>query len=92
MPYKIVYTKTYNRIAAKYLKRHPEIESQYRKTLMLLEINPHHPSLRLHKLKGKFKSLYSVSINIRYRLVILFVIEEKQIIPITVGSHDEVYG
>lgn len=58
---------------------------------MLLEIDPFHPSLRLHRLKGPLKDLHSVSINIQYRITMEFTIEEKSIVPIDVGSHDAVY-
>ena len=92
MQYTIIYTDTYNKNTAKFFKKHPELLEQYAKTLQLLEINPHHPSLRLHKLKGKLKALHSVSINISYRLTMEFYISEKQIIPIAVGAHDQVYG
>jgi proteic killer suppression protein len=87
----IIYTESYNKRAAKFIKKHPDLLSQYEKTLKLLEINPDHPSLRLHKLKGKLSELYSVSINISYRICIDFLIEDDIIIPIDVGSHDEVY-
>jgi mRNA-degrading endonuclease YafQ of YafQ-DinJ toxin-antitoxin module len=57
-----------------------------------LEINPFHPSLRLHKLQGKLNEYHSVSINLSYRIVIDLVITEAQIIPIDIGAHDEVYS
>ena len=88
---KIIYTETYIKRAKKFIKKHPEIISQYEKTLKLIEINPFQPSLRLHKLKGKFSDLYSVSINISYRICIDFIIEDNRIIPIDIGKHDEVY-
>jgi len=88
---KIIYTETYIKRAKKFIKKHPEILSQYEKTLKLIEINPFHPSLHLHKLKGRLSDLYSVSINISYRICIDFIIEEKRIIPIDIGKHDEVY-
>jgi mRNA-degrading endonuclease YafQ of YafQ-DinJ toxin-antitoxin module len=88
---KIIYTETYIRRARKFIKNHPEIISQYEKTLKLIEINPFHPSLRLHKLKSKLSELYSVSINISYRICIYFIIEENTVIPIDIGRHDEVY-
>lgn len=91
MPYKIVYTDSYNKRAGRFLKKHPEVLKQYEKTLNLLELNPHHPSLRLHRLKGKLSDLHSVSINISYRITITFLITEKAIVPVDVGSHDEVY-
>lgn len=63
----------------------------YAKVIEILEIDPLHPSLQLHKLKGNLKEYYSVSINLDYRIVIDFVINDKEIIPIDIGSHDEVY-
>jgi mRNA-degrading endonuclease YafQ of YafQ-DinJ toxin-antitoxin module len=87
----LVFTEQYNRRAARFLKRHPEVREQYRKTLLLLQANPHHPSLRLHALAGKFLGLHSVSINLSYRITIDFIIRERQIVPINVGDHDAVY-
>ncbi|HOQ12179.1 MAG: hypothetical protein BWY23_00875 [Spirochaetes bacterium ADurb.Bin218] len=87
----IIYTESYIKRAKKFIKKHPDLLSQYEKTLKLLEINPKHPSLRLHKLDGKLSELYSVSINILYRICIDFLIENDIIIPIDVGRHDEVY-
>jgi len=87
----ILYTDSYLKKAGKFIKKHPDLISQYEKTLKILEINPFHPSLRLHKLQGKLSELYSVSINISYRMTIIFMIEDDKIIPIDLGSHDEVY-
>ena len=87
----ILYTDSYLKRARKFIKRHPDLVAQYEKTLKLLEINPNHPSLRLHKLQGKLSELYSVSISISYRISIIFLIENDKIIPIDLGSHDEVY-
>ena len=56
-----------------------------------MEINPGHPSLRIHKLKGILSELYSVLINISYRITIDFIIQNDVIIPIDIGSHDNVY-
>ena len=89
--YKIIFTESYIRRAEKFVKKHPDVMKQYEKTLKLLEINPTHPSLRLHKLEGKLTEYYSVSINLTYRITIDFIIREKEIIPINVGKHDEVY-
>ena len=88
---KIIYTESYIKRAKKFIGQHPGIISQYEKTLKLLELNPSHPSLRIHKLKGRLEKLYSVSINISYRICIDFVIDEDTIIPIDIGKHDDVY-
>lgn len=91
MAYRIMYPESYVRRARKFIKRHPELIGQYRKTLELLEINPRHPSLRLHPLKGKLAGLHSVSINIGYRISLEMVISEQEIILVNIGTHDEVY-
>ena len=88
---KIIYTESYIKRAKKFIKKHPELLSQYKKTLILLEMNPAHTSLKLHKLGGKHKGLYSVSINISYRISMELMIKKDTIIPIDVGNHDEVY-
>lgn len=91
MRYKIIYTDSYVKRAVRFVKRHPELVSQYEKTLKVLESDPHHPSLRLHRLKGKLKDLYSVSINISYRITLEFFIKDMEIVLVNVGHHDEVY-
>ncbi|MCE7917676.1 MAG: plasmid stabilization protein, partial [Nitrosomonas sp. PRO5] len=50
-----------------------------------------HPSLRLHVSSGKLQGIYAISINLSYRITLEFLIEDKQIIPINIGSHDVVY-
>lgn len=72
------------------MRRHPDVQSQYQKTLELLEINPHHPSLRLHGLQGRLSGLSSVSINMSYRIVLEVVIKDNDIILVDVGYHDQV--
>ena len=91
MSFKLIFTAQYEKRAARFLKRHPEIEKQYLKTLQLLELNPHHPSLRLHVLGGRLQGLHSVSINLSYRITLELLIQDDQIIPINVGDHDAVY-
>ena len=91
MNFRILYTDSYNRRAASFVRRHPDLLARYEKTLQLLEVNPFHPSLRLHRLKGPLKDLHSVSIDISYRITLEFLIEEKTIIPVNVGKHEEVY-
>jgi mRNA-degrading endonuclease YafQ of YafQ-DinJ toxin-antitoxin module len=91
MSFRLVYTKSYLKRAAKFARRHPELLPQYEKTLKLLELNPFHPSLRLHRLSGSLQDLHSVSINISYRITLEFLIEDGKIVPVNIGSHDEVY-
>jgi len=91
MSFQIIYTKSYLKRATKFAKRHPDLLIQYEKALKLLELNPFHPSLRLHRLSGSLSDLHSISINISYRITLEFLIEDGKIILVNVGSHDEVY-
>ena len=91
MAWQLVFTEQYNRRAARFLRRHPEAGGQYAKTLKLLQANPHHPSLRLHALKGNLSGLHSVSINLSHRITLEMLITESEIVPINVGDHEEVY-
>ena len=91
MTYRLIYPDSYIKRAKKFLHKHPDIHNQYRKTLELLELDPYHPSLRLHTLEGRLKDLSSVSINMSYRIVLELEIRERENILINVGSHDQVY-
>ena len=92
MKYELLFTSGYTRRAARFIRKHPELRGQYRKTLELLELNPSHPSLRLHKLSGSYAGLHSVSINLSYRITLQFLIVDRRIVPVDVGSHDQVYS
>ena len=91
MNYKIFYPASYKKREKKFFRKHPQLLAQYEKVLQLLELNPFHPSLRLHVLKGQLAGLYSVSINISYRLVIELEIKDNQSVLINIGDHDSVY-
>lgn len=90
--YKIIFTDSYTKRAIKFLRKRKNLVTQYEKTLKLLEINPFHQSLRLHKINSqKDVNLFSISINLSYRITINFLISWNEIIPINIWSHDEVY-
>lgn len=91
MSFALVFPESYNRRAAKWLKKHPDLRGQYLKTLQLLELDPFHPSLRLHALRGRLQGIHSVSINLSWRITLEIVISDAQIILINIGDHDAVY-
>lgn len=91
MSFTLVFPESYNRRAAKWLKKHPDLRGQYLKTLQLLELDPFHPSLRLHALRGRLQGIHSVSINLSWRITLEIVISDAQIILINIGDHDAVY-
>ncbi len=85
--YEVIFTETYTKVAEKWLRKHPDLKNKYYQTLELLEINPFHNSLRLHKLKGEISEFFSVSIDMKYRILIDFIIEDNKIIPLNIGDH-----
>ncbi len=87
----ILFTHSYERKAAKFPGKHADLINRYRKTLELFRVNPFHPSLRLHGLKGRLKGLYSVSLSVQYRISIEFLVDKETVIPIDIGEHDIIY-
>ena len=90
--FKILYSYTYEEKVKRFLKKHPELLKQYKKTIELLELNPYHPSLRLHQFKTSSFQGHSISINLSYRISLEFIITEKEILLINIGDHQEIYG
>lgn len=69
------------------LKKLPRelIDLSFKKEKIFKE-NPFHPSLRPHPLKGKLKGLWSISINMHYRMI--FQLEGSEVVFISIGKHD----
>ncbi len=65
------------------------LKVKIKKALQLLEKDPVHPSLRLHKLSGKRKTAWSISVTMDLRIIFQF--KGKDIFIIDIGKHDEVY-
>lgn len=59
-----------------------------RQLLQFLE-NHKHPSLRLHKLSGNMKGVWSISIDMHLRM--LYRISNETAYFFKIGTHDEVY-
>ena len=73
MPFQIKYTVKYKKREQKFFQQHKDLLGRYAKILELLEVNPFHPSLRLHKLKGRLNELHSISLNMQYRITLNFI-------------------
>ena len=89
MSYKLVYDDKFIKKSVKFLKKHPKLKDRYYKTLKILENNPFHPSLRLHKLQGT--DYHSVSITMNYRIVLYFLVVDNEIYLLDIDNHDNAY-
>lgn len=91
MPFKLIFPAPYRKREQAFLGKHPHLRERYFKTLMLLEQNPLHPSLRLHALSGRLAGLHSASISIKYRITLELELQDHAIVFVDLGSHGEVY-
>lgn len=85
--FELIITDSYRKKEKSFLQKHRDIVEIYTKTMSLLSINPFYPALRLHKLQGKLGEYYSISITMKYRIVIDFLVSNNKIIPIEIGDH-----
>lgn len=77
----------YHESFEKKFKKLPDtVKRKALKSEKLFRDNPFHPSLRLHKLKGKLDALWSISIDKAYR-IIFEPMKNGDIIFISVGRH-----
>ena len=86
--YELILDESYRKKERKFFKKHPDLLERYRKILHILRIDATHPSLRLHKLQGTLREYHSVSITLKYRIVLYFVVKDGQIILIDIGGHE----
>jgi len=62
------------------------IQKKAIKKEILFRENPFHPSLRLHKLKGKLDGLWSISLDMKYK-IIFKPLEDGVVLFISIGGH-----
>ena len=82
-------------LSASFVKKAKEIRNKDRnlykkiqKQLELFQNNPHHLSLRTHKLTGDLKNVWSVSIDKSYRMLYQ---DGNLYYFFDLGTHDQVY-
>ena len=73
------------------MKHHPELRKKVAGILRDLEKDPFQPHLEYHNLVGKYKGMQAISITDSYRITMIVMITEKEILLIDIGPHDEVY-
>ncbi len=83
MIYEVLYTKMF----LKKLKKVPqEIIEEANKKIEKLKASEFHQQLKVHKLQGKYKDVWSMSVNYKIRIILQF--EGKRIYLLNIGSHD----
>lgn len=77
---------TNEEFAAQFVSLPQVIQKKALKAETFFRENPFHPSLRLHKLKGKLQGLWSISLDRKYR-IIFKPMEDGIILFVSIGLH-----
>lgn len=73
-----------------YDKAPNQIQLAYQQRLQLFLVNPQHPQLRLHALKGSWKGYLSINVTGDWR--VLFVCRDDKTITFhALGTHSQLY-
>jgi mRNA-degrading endonuclease YafQ of YafQ-DinJ toxin-antitoxin module len=87
--FSIVTSNYFLRRANKSFKGHPDVKGRFTEVVDDLKKDPFQLHLDLHNLGAKLKGCQTVSLIYGYRIT--FTLNEKEVILIDIGSHDEVY-
>ncbi len=75
----------------KQYKKLPEkVRQQFKVRLELWIINPEHPTLRTHLLKGNLKGHWSMNISGDYRAIYYYASDEEVVFTL-IGTHSQLY-
>jgi addiction module RelE/StbE family toxin len=85
---KITFSSSFQKKLGQLQKKDKKLFEKIKKQFSLFKLNSSHPSLRIHKLKGELKAVWSLSVTMDFRL--LFV-EDSEYYFFDMGTHDQVY-
>jgi len=85
----IYFSKEFIKNYRKITKKNNSLKAKIKISISVFEKNPRHPSLRLHRLKGKMVEDWSISVQSDLRIVFTYVLDG--ILLIDIGNHKEVY-
>ncbi len=91
----IGWTPRASRAFKRLVKRNPQLRLLVEQTLQQMVSDIYHPTLKTHKLMGDLDDVWSCSIDYSYRILFEFVVDpatdERAILLLNIGSHDDVY-
>jgi len=87
---KIRFSPDFIRLLKKIKRTDKALTDQINKQLKLFQLQPQHPSLRTHKLSGKMKNRWSISLSRSFRMIYIL-LEKDEAYFIAIGTHDKVY-
>lgn len=84
---RIFYTSHFRRTYKQYCKNNPQLKTKFERQINLFQKNILHPSLRVHKLKGKRLNQYSFWIKGDIRII--YVKDKQDIVFSAIITHGE---
>lgn len=86
---KVISSPGFKRAFKKFCTKDSKFKESFKKFFESFTLSPKEPKFKLHKLKGKLSSYYSVKIE--YDLRLIFEYEDETMTLIDIGTHDQVY-
>lgn len=90
--FSLVTTASFDRRLSRFRRLHPDLRGRLARLLKDLEADPLQPHLRLQGLQGELAGLYAVRPTRSYRVVLAIRAQEREIVLLDIGTHDQVYG
>ena len=88
---KLLWDASFKRSYKKRVSHNLLLKKKFWEALELFTHNPFDTQLKTHRLTGKLKGLWALSIDYDCRIVFKFLKQTSEVLLIDIGSHDEVY-
>jgi len=86
----VAFSSSFKRAFKKKIKRNKDLQEIFWKKLEKFIEDPFAKELKTHKLTGRLQDLWSFSLGYDLR-VIFFFAENKKVVLVDIGTHEEVY-
>ena len=87
---KIRFSPDFIKLLKKIKRTDKTLIDKVNKQLKLFQLQPQHPSFRTHKLTGKMKNRWSISLSKSLRMIYIL-LKTDEAYFIAIGTHDKVY-
>lgn len=85
----IYFSKEFIKDYRKITKKNSSLKAKIKVSIAIFKENPRHPSLRLHRLKGKMIDDWSITVQSDLRIIFTYIL--KGVLLVDIGSHKDVY-
>ena len=87
---KTFFSSSFDRKLETLYKSNPKLLPKIAKQIKIFQFDPNYPSLRNHKLSGSLSSVWSISVDMKFRMLYT-VRSDGSAYFFDIGTHNEVY-